>query len=162
MRHPPRVKNVGLSSIAGFQRAKARGDHSPRSFPNTIIKSPLPPQQQSTHNASLPVSCAPEPSTSVAASQSTNIPQEASATSPKKLASESGWLFSHGAQLASTYQTPRRRSWDSNLVRRIKRLWKLWSRRLRWWSEMGRAKSRWKTSDRISVGCMRKRWMELG
>jgi hypothetical protein len=115
--------------------------------------SPLPPQQQSTHNVSLPVSCAPESSTSVAASQSANIPQEASATSPKKLASESGWLFSHGAQLASTYQTPRRRSWDLNLVRRIKRLWKLWSRRLRWWSEMGRAKSRWKTSDKISVGC---------
>jgi hypothetical protein len=89
----------------------------------------------------------------VADSQSANIPQEASATSPKKLASESGWLFSHGAQLVSTYQTPRRRSWDSNLVRRIKRLWKLWSRRLRWWSEMGRAKSRWKTSDNISVGC---------
>ena len=121
-------------------------------FPTTIIIATFS-QQQSTHNASLPVSCAPEPSTSVAASHSANIPQEASATSPKKLASELGWLFSHGAQLASTYQTPRRRSWVSNLVRRIKRLWKLWSRRLRWWSEMGRAKSRWKTSDKISVGC---------
>jgi len=105
-----------------------------------------------TKNGSAPVSSFSSLCISAAALQWANIIQEASAIYPKRRVSELGLLFLHGVQSASIFQIRRRRNWDSNRVRKIKRRWKLWCRRSRWWSEMERAEMKWMVRTKNLLG----------